>query len=370
MKGISRRQLCQFSLAGGALVSMPGCGVISPHKNLQPGVEPPDLRAGAIGLPRGGFAIRAINPGGEAVWQCPVNTRCHSGCRNPGTGDLVFVERRPGWAFHVLDAATGQRHRRIEAGKGEHFVGHGVFAPDGQTLYLPASRYEQGEGIIAVYDVLQGYRRSRTLELDGVGPHELKMHPDGRTLVVGLGGILTHPDYDRIKLNLDTMEPALLLMDRFSGDILIRFSPSHHQLSCRHLDVTPAGDIYAAYQYQGPLYETPPLVARYRKGQFTEIDFGTDVLRSLGNYIASIVTHPENALVAVTSPVGGTAVIFDGLSGKVQNTASLSDCAGIQALKGGDFLMSTGQGKLMQFGASGAPRELASQAVQWDHHLV
>jgi len=28
---------------------------------------------------------------------------------------------------------------------------------------------------------------------------------DGRTIAVGNGGVATHPDYDRIKLNLATM---------------------------------------------------------------------------------------------------------------------------------------------------------------------
>ena len=368
MPSISRRRLCQLALAGGAVASVSGCA-LSPR---QSGHAPasPATRIGAVGLQDGSFAVQATSALGEPVWQSPVETRCHSGCRNPRTNHLVFVERRPGWAFYVLDSSTGRRHQRIEAGKGEHFVGHGVFSPDGQSLYLPASRYEQGEGIIAVYDAANGYKRSKTLALNGIGPHELTLHPDGRTLVIGLGGILTHPDYDRIKLNLDSMDPALMLMDRFSGRVLARFRPSNPKLSCRHVDVTPDGDVFVAYQYQGPIHQTPPLVGRYRKGQFTEIDFGPAVLARMGNYIASIVAHPENPLVAVASPVGGTAVIFDRVSGQVVNTASLPDCAGTQALAGGDFLVSTGLGKLVRLGATGTPDTLASQSLQWDHHLV
>lgn len=365
---LSRRRLCQLALAGGAVASVPGCAM-SPRAPGHPPASPA-IRIGAVALPDGSFAVQATNAFGKSVWQSPVETRCHSGCRNPRTNQLVFLERRPGWAFYVLDSTTGRRHHRVEADKGEHFVGHGVFSPDGQTLYLPASRYEQGEGIIAVYDAANRYKRSNTLALNGIGPHELTLHPDGRTLVVGLGGILTHPDYDRIKLNLESMDPALLLMDRFSGRELARFRPSDPKLSCRHVNVTPDGDVFVAYQYQGPLHRRPPLVARYRKGQFTEIDFGPEVLARMGNYIASIVAHPENSLVAVASPVGGTTVIFDRISGQVVNTAPLPDCAGAQALAGGDFLVSTGLGKLVRLGATGTPDILASHSVQWDHHLV
>ena len=36
---------------------------------------------------------------------------------------------------------------------------------------------------------------------------------DGRTIAVANGGIATHPDFDRVKLNLATMEPSLVRLD-------------------------------------------------------------------------------------------------------------------------------------------------------------
>ena len=182
-----------------------------------------------------------------------------------------------------------------------------------------------------------------TIGSNGTGPHQITLHPDGQTLVVGLGGILTHPDYDRIKLNLGTMEPALILMDRSFGEILARFQPSH---------------------------ELPPLVAMYNNGRYEEIAFGEAIHRELGNYIASIVAHPENDLVAIASPVGGTALIFNGRSGEVVEKATIADCAGVEALAGGDFLVSSGRGTLVRMGKGKPAAEIASMPVQWDHHLV
>lgn len=366
MPELTRRSLIKAALAGSAAVTLTGCSML-PRKASSHG---PQQYTGAIGLPDGSFAVGAIAPDGNMLWQSPVNTRCHSGCNRPGTAEVLFFERRPGWAFYVLNSKTGKRLHRIEAAEGEHFVGHGVFSPDGRFLYATASRYEPGEGIVAVYDSHHNYQRVNTFELNGVGPHQLTLHPDGQTLIVGLGGILTHPDYDRIKLNLDIMKPALVLVDRLSGETLGRFRPSHHQLSTRHVDAAPDGTIYAAYQYQGPAHELPPLVARYRNGRYEEIDFGEPVHRELGNYIASIVAHPENDLVAIASPIGGTALIFDSRSGKVVEKASIADCAGVEALAGGDFLVSSGQGKLVRMSQGKPTTELASMSVQWDHHLV
>ncbi|MBN7771076.1 DUF1513 domain-containing protein [Marinobacter daepoensis] len=362
---IHRRSLLKATLAGCATATLVGCSLLPRKTGSQP-----ERYSGAVGLPNGGFGVSAFDRAGATLWQAPVDTRCHSGCNRPGQDEILFFERRPGWSFYVFDAATGQRRHRILAQNGEHFVGHGVFSPDGRWLYTTASRYEQGQGIVAVYDAQRGYQRTQTFELGGIGPHEITLHPDGNTLVVGLGGILTHPDYDRIKLNLDTMAPALILMDRHSGSITGRLAPAHHHQSTRHVSTSANGQIYAAYQYQGPRHETPALLARLENGQLREYRFDPLTQSALGNYIASVVAHPENDLVAAASPVGGTAILFQGSTGALITRLLLPDCAGIQSLAGGDFLVSSGQGKLVRLSAHYPAREVAHLPVHWDHHLV
>ncbi len=362
---LNRRQLLKTGLAGGLTATLTSCSLL-PRKTG----SSPEHFTGAIGLPDGGFGISSFDRQGKPLWQTPVGTRCHSGCNRPGGNEVLFFERRPGWTFHVFDLTTGTRIHQVQAAPGEHFVGHGVFSPDGRWLYATASRYELGEGIVVVYDTERGYRRVDTFEMAGIGPHELTLHPDGETLVIGLGGILTHPDYDRIKLNLDTMDPALILMNRHSGTVVGRFTPDHQQQSARHVSVDSGGQIYVAYQYQGPLHEAPALLARLEGGRLQEIRFDNDTQLALGNYIASVVAHPENDLVAAASPVGGTAVVFRGSTGELLARASIPDCAGVQALAGGDFLISSGLGKLVQLGAENHAREIATLPVYWDHHLV
>ncbi|WP_323751345.1 DUF1513 domain-containing protein [Marinobacter sp.] len=361
----SRRQLLKAALGGSAALSLSGCSLLPRKSGFQP-----EQYSAAVGRPDGTFGISSVDLQGQPLWVSAVETRCHSGCMHPRGNKLVFFERRPGWSFYVLDAHTGRRLHHIEAAPGEHFVGHGVFSPDGRWLYATASRYEPGEGIVAVYDAEQNYQRTNTFELAGIGPHQITLHPDGETLAIALGGILTHPDYDRLKLNLDTMAPALILMNRRSGKIVGRLTPSHHQQSLRHLDIHPSGKVYVAYQHQGPRHETPALLARMENNRLQEIRFDGDTQIGLGNYIASVIAHPENDLVAAASPVGGTAVVFQGSTGKLLAKASIPDCSGVQALAGGDFLISSGQGKLVRLGANQAAQELSQLPLYWDHHLV
>lgn len=362
---LNRRRFLQAGAAGALAMTLSGCSLL-PRRSGQE----TNFYAGALGYPDGRFAVGAVNRQGQLLWQSPVETRCHSGCRRPGNSDLVFFERRPGWSFYVFDQRNGTRRFHIRALPGEHFVGHGVFSPDGRWLYATASRYEQGRGIVAVYDAVNGYERTDTFDLEGTGPHQITLHPDGATLVIGLGGILTHPDYDRIKLNLDTMDPALLLLDRHTGEITGRFRPGHHQQSTRHVDTAPDGTVYVAYQYQGPRYETPALLARLEQGKLQEIPFDEETRIALANYIASVIAHPENGLVAAASPVGGTVVVFEGKTGVLRARMSLPDCAGIQPLAGGDFLISSGRGRLVRMGGDNRPQELAQMPVYWDHHLI
>ena len=254
----------------------------------------------AARLTSGEHGASGIDLDGNRRWQLALPERCHGGCFSPAREQVLVFERRPGWRFHVIDSASGALLRSVEAEPGEHFYGHGVFSPEGRYLYATVNRYEKAAGLIGVYDREQDYQRVASYPLDGIGPHELRLHPDGDTLVIALGGIETHPDYDRIKLNLDTMAPALVLMNRHDGSIRARFHPSHHQLSLRHLDLTPWGEIYAGHQFQGPAHEILPLVTRYREGYFSEIRFGNDLLTRLDHYIASVAAHPEDGTVATS----------------------------------------------------------------------
>lgn len=368
MANLTRRRLIRAGLTGVSLLpALTTSGILAGTASLAPSA----ISLASVRLADGRFAIQAFDSAGVAAWQSVVGARCHGGCLNPDRNEAIMFERRPGWSFLVFDQHTGHLKQQIKPEKGEHFYGHGVFSPDGRWLYATTNRYETGEGVIAVYDSKRGYHRTRTLALNGVGPHELKLHPDGQTLVIALGGIRTHPDYDRMKMNTSTMEPALILLDRISGETVARFAPSHHQLSCRHLDVSPEGHIYAGYQYEGPEHHKPPLVCRYRDGCFDEINFPADIPPQLKNHLASVAVHPESGQVAVTAPKGGLALVVDGSTGELVSRVSITDCAGVKPVPGGNFLVSSGSGALFTLAPStSSADQIMSLALAWDNHLI
>lgn len=95
-----------------------------------------------------------------------------------------------------------------------------------------------------------------------------------------------------------------MLIDRHSGEILARHKPSHHQLSCRHLDVAADGTVIAGYQFEGPEWETHPLICRLdAQGHFSELALPDEVTASLKHYTASVAFSRISGNVLVTAPV-------------------------------------------------------------------
>lgn len=331
----------------------------------------PDIHIGATRLADGNYGLQGVGGDGQALWQQTVYARCHGGCGRPGSDHAVVFERRPGWRFYVLEASSGTILHEVKASPEEHFYGHGVFSPDGRRLYVTANRYETGEGVVAVYDVTSGYQRVDSLLLNGIGPHEIRLHPDGRTLVVALGGIQTHPDYPRLKQNLASMSPALLLVDRHTGEITGRYHPSHHQLSCRHLDVGPDGQVWVGYQYEGPDYEAPPLIGHLDGENYREIPLPEALQQRMANYTASVAVSPVNGQVAITAPRGGVTIILDAADGRVIRERDIPDCAGAKALRDGTFMISSGTGAITFIDLSGnMALTNIHQDLQWDNHLI
>ena len=181
-------------------------------------------------------------------------------------------------------------------------------------------------------------------------------------LIAANGGIETHPDFGRTKLNLDRMEPSLALIDARDGALIERhiLPETLRQLSTRHIDLDAAGQIWFACQYEGPRNDRPPLVGRFSKGEpLAFLDLPEETVRTLGNYVGAIAVNRRLGLVGVTSPVGGAAVTIDAASGRVIESRNRPDAAGIAAAPEG-FAVSSYDGRMQE----------TQSDVAWDQHIL
>ncbi|TIW80484.1 MAG: DUF1513 domain-containing protein, partial [Mesorhizobium sp.] len=204
---------------------------------------------------------------------------------------------------------------------GRHFFGHGVFSPDGALLYATENDFDNAAGVVGVYDAKAGFSRVGEFPTYGMGPHELLLLGDGRTLAIANGGIETHPDYGRAELNIATMKPSYTLVDRITGDLIEKHElpPALHQLSIRHMD----------RDHRGPATDRPALVGRAARGKELElVEMPQDVLSGFRNYIGSVAANAVTGTIAVTSPEGNSLAVIDAASGRVVATRSLVEVCG------------------------------------------
>ena len=279
---------------------------------------------------------------------------------------MVFARGRGFFAL-VLDLAGRRRVTAFAPPDGRHFYGHGFFSADGRVLYATENDYEAERGVLGLYDATAGYARIGELDTHGIGPHEALLMADGRTIAIGNGGVATHPDYDRVKLNLSTMEPSLVYLDAASGGLIekVTLPASLHQLSIRHMAETAGGTIWFGGQYEGAETDAVDLVGTHRLGGDARlVGAAREAYGGLRQSGGDGAAWGEGGLGAATSPVGGHVLVFDAATRNVVGNRPIEEVCGI-APDGADFFVSDARGRLWQ------GERLVSQTpdVAWDNHV-
>lgn len=330
--------------------------------------DPAFLSAGL--KPDGAYVLCGLDRQGQMLFELPLPARGHAAAAHPDRAEAVAFARRPGTFALVIDCASGQQRASLTAPEGRHFYGHGAFSRDGALLYTAENDFEAGQGVIGIWDARGGYRRLGEFASGGVGPHDIKLMPDGQTLVVANGGIETHPDSGRTKLNIPTMGPNLTYLG-LEGDIQhqIELDAALHKNSIRHLGVADDGTVAFAMQWQGDLSAHPPLLGLCGPDKSVMLLSGPpEVHKHMSGYAGSVAISGDMTQVAITSPRGGVCQVFDMASGQLVNEIGLEDVCGL-APNGAGFEMTSGEGLLARFAAGSATPQV-THAIRWDNHLI
>ncbi|MCF7992822.1 MAG: DUF1513 domain-containing protein [Thiohalocapsa sp.] len=371
----------------------------------------------ACRLANGTYAAAGLDSGGRTCWQLPLPGRGHGFCLDPERSLAFAPARRPGSFLLALDTTTGAVIAEAEAPAGRHFYGHAALSTDGGRLFTTENAFESGDGVIGVWEIEArpsgvDLRRLGELPAHGIGPHELIVDrvaspssagthappslpaerdppasgtadsraadagaDGGDTLIIAIGGIRTHPDTGRSKLNLDSMAPALAYVDAATGALLERVEPpgALHRLSIRHLARGTDGIVCIGMQFQADDGRRPPLLGLHRPGRELLLRSAPEPLhRRQRNYCGSIAVDSSGQWFAASAPRGGL-VTFWKADGQFAGSAELADGCGVAAAGGpGRFLLSSGDGTLALYdAAAAASTPLATAgALRWDNHLA
>ncbi|WP_299986704.1 DUF1513 domain-containing protein [uncultured Ruegeria sp.] len=331
-------------------------------------VGAPSFLAAAL-FPDGYYRLSGLDQAGVILFSIPLPARGHAAAAHPFKAQAVAFARRPGTFAIVIDCQSGSIIRQLEAPKGRHFYGHGTFSADGTRFFTTENDYEAAEGVIGVWDAVS-FTRLGEFSSGGTGPHDMQLLPDGNTLVIANGGIETHPDTGRTKLNLSTMQPNLSYIDH-SGSIRaqVELPPALRKNSIRHLAVRGDGLVGFAMQWQGGLTEYPPLLGLHALGKDPLLLSAPEADQStLQGYAGSIAFSADGQSIAITCPRGDALHRFDVTSGAFAEAFALKDVCGLgSGIKG--LVFTTGTGAFGALDPAGAEISARSDC-QWDNHLI
>lgn len=318
---------------------------------------------------------------GDLVWHLPLSARGHSVSIHPHRPVLVCFARRPGRFGLIVDLDKKQSHSDLEIPARRHFFGHGVFSLDGKFLYASENDFDNQRGVIGIYSVDDQFSRIGEFDSYGIGPHDIRILSDNKTLVIANGGILTHPAYPRTKLNLPTMVPSLCYVDRESGKLLrrIRLAPSLHQLSIRHLAINQDDVVVAVSQYEGYSGDLVPLVTVQDPSmsdiQLNPLPTPTKTLRAMKQYCGSVCFDSAGRTIAVSAPRGNMVACWNIATNRFITGFKIADCSALAPTDTvGEFVAAAGNGDISLInahqGTISALNHSARGQRRWDNHMT
>ncbi|HYG87206.1 MAG TPA: DUF1513 domain-containing protein [Azospirillum sp.] len=320
-----------------------------------------------------GYGVAALDGAGAVRFATPTPGRAHGVVPHPSRAEAIAFARRPGRWFMPVSLTDGTPGPVVKAPEDRRFTGHGAFSADGRLLYVAEDDVPRETGAIGVYDAADGYRRLDAMPTHGLGPHELIMIGSGTVLAVANGGVITHPDTGRAKLNLDDMDSSLTYVEAVSGRLLdqVRLPDQHSNLGIRHIAPLPDGGIAFGTQDERPIGKLQPLTGTHRPGSGAVRLFDTpdDALARFEGYIGSVAA--DGHTVAASSPKGGVIGLWDSASGEWLGATSLPDGCGLSP-NGVGFLATSGLGAIETVRV----RPLAVRdgwevkAFRWDNHVT
>ncbi len=322
---------------------------------------------------KSGFSILLLTSAGDVVREIPLSARGHDVAMHPASGNAVVFARRPGTFAVAFNMNTAAEPQIFTAEEGRHFYGHGAFSPDGRLLYVSENDIAGARGVIGVYSVAGGFKKIGEHPSHGLGPHEIILLADGKTLAVANGGLDTVPEAGRENLNLDAMEPSLTFVDRETGQLRAKHTLTSDlkQLSIRHIAADASGLIWFGAQWEGSPGETPQVIGSAGEaGRLRLLTPPTTQAIDLKGYIGSMAASRDGRIIAASAPKAGRVIYIEAATGAVKAISDLKDACGIAGEQGDTFAASSGFG-VLRHERAGAPviSETMLADIAFDNHL-
>lgn len=324
------------------------------------------LLAAACRFADGQYGAVLMDEAANIILTIDLPARGHDVIFDRAAARGVVFARRPGSFAVVFNTESKTEPMLFSAPMGRHFYGHGAFSADGKLLFASENDYAKATGKIGIYDTTDKFTRIGEFDSFGIGPHEIALMPDGKTLAVCNGGIQTHPTMGRAKLNLPTMRPNLAFVETSTGALieLHELGPDYSQLSIRHMAVANNSKLVFGCQHQGKDHDQMPLVGTVSLGEIIKLyDLAPETLGRFAGYVGSVATSGDGKYFSVSSPKGNTVGVFNARSGQTIRMQTMVQACGLAWPPHG-LQVSSHKGAIGEMGA------MAQSGVHFDNHLA
>ncbi len=319
------------------------------------------------------YSVLLLSQSGAVVREIPMTARGHDVALHALSGNAVVFARRPGTFAVAFNVHHATKPQIFTAHADRHFYGHGAFSRDGRRLYVAENDIPGARGVIGIYDVGGRYKKIGEHPSHGLGPHEIILLSDGKTLAVANGGLDTVPEAGRENLNLDDMQPSLTFVDCETGDLRAKHTlpVQLQQLSIRHIAADATDRVWFGAQWEGAQSETPQLVGSAgRELSIQLVGPEPGGAPDLKGYIGSMSASRDGRIIAASAPKAGRVIYIDAASGTIKGTSVLKDACGIAGEHDDAFAATSGFGVLRQEHAGAAViSETQLAGIAFDNHL-
>jgi len=373
---ISRRRLLQYFSCAAALPAVHVCGLSRADSTDEFWWSAGSDYADGTGL--AGFS----GQGRTSVLATAF--RGHGLCAHPLDQRVVMMARRPGYQG-VVYSSDGTPLQFFSSRSDRQFQGHACFSQDGRRLFTAEIVVSDddslhGRGRIGIRDA-ETFTWLGEYDSGGVEPHELKLMPDGESLVIANGGLTPSREDGRENDQRFTMDSSLVLLNSHTGKLTARHTLTEPMASIRHLDVAADGTVVVALQVQRQwLNDTHvrPLVAVLpadNPESLSLLEAPDNLWLALRDYMGSVVVHPDYRVAAVTSPRGNLVAFWELQQKTFLGYFPLHDVCGISLSAKHDCFVATNSAGDMRFIDPVSLKEIKSlrrhtDAVRWDNHLL
>ena len=316
-----------------------------------------------------------FNLDGSLKYKINLECRGHDIVIIKDLNDICLLTRRPNNKLIVINKDNGEVKKIISAPEGRHFYGHAAYNNLKKLLYVTENNYnfdDERSGVIAIYDPFKNYNRIGELKSNGIGPHEIKINKKGHLLVAN-GGVLTHPDYPKIKLNLYDIASNISIIEPHSGLVIkeLRLEEKFKNNSIRHLDIDSNNYIYFACQnYLKDNKQQLPLIFSYYADTLKTYKIPKKIYSYTKKYSGSIKASYKDDYVYASFPRGNKLLVWNKLTARLTNSIDFNDNCGIGInVKNDAVYVSNGFGDIICLKKDKKVFKISFNNVKFDNHL-